>query len=214
MSECNEGHHGPIYSLVRSPIFPKYLLSVGDWTARVWNEDLKSPIMSTKYGSVQLTSAKWSPKRLAVLPPQFQVLVLWHTMGNNSTGWSWTAWCQAENNDCLPDGLVKMQGWIYEWHGRPSLLFKCGPARLPSGLGSDLHYIQSPIPISVELFVRCMGLVIWGNSPVSLVINSSAVACLRSLSSWSLLVRDKEKIWVASYMVKCADHVPGLEFLI
>jgi len=29
------GHHGPVSALWRHPLFPKYFLSVGDWTARV-----------------------------------------------------------------------------------------------------------------------------------------------------------------------------------
>ena len=43
------GHHGPVYSLQRNPFFPKNFLSVGDWTARVWSEDIReSSIMWTK----------------------------------------------------------------------------------------------------------------------------------------------------------------------
>ncbi len=42
------GHHGPVYALQRNPFFSKYFLTVGDWTARIWFEDLKSPIMTTK----------------------------------------------------------------------------------------------------------------------------------------------------------------------
>ena len=40
------GHHGPIYALQRHPMFSKNFLTVGDWTARIWNEDLKTPIVS------------------------------------------------------------------------------------------------------------------------------------------------------------------------
>ena len=39
------GHHGPIYALQRHPQFPKNFLTVGDWTARIWNDDLKTPIV-------------------------------------------------------------------------------------------------------------------------------------------------------------------------
>jgi hypothetical protein len=28
-------HHGPVYALQRHPMFPKYFLTVGDWTTRV-----------------------------------------------------------------------------------------------------------------------------------------------------------------------------------
>lgn len=57
------GHHGAVYSLVRNPLFPKYFLSIGDWTARIWNEDLKTPIMTSKYHQAYLTGGSWSPTR-------------------------------------------------------------------------------------------------------------------------------------------------------
>ena len=59
------GHHGPVYGLVRNPFYPKYFLSIGDWTARIWNEDLKTPIMTSKYHSSYLTGGRWSPTRYA-----------------------------------------------------------------------------------------------------------------------------------------------------
>lgn len=44
-----EGHHGPVYALQRNPFFPKNFLTVGDWTARIWSEDIKeSSVMWTK----------------------------------------------------------------------------------------------------------------------------------------------------------------------
>lgn len=43
------GHHGPIYALQRNPFFPKNFLTVADWTARIWSEDIReSSIMWTK----------------------------------------------------------------------------------------------------------------------------------------------------------------------
>eukprot|EP00793_Prasinoderma_coloniale_P004648 PRCOL_00000409-RA len=60
------GHHGPVYSLERNPFYPKYFMSIGDWTARVWMEDLKTPIISTKYHSSYLTGGTWSPTRPGV----------------------------------------------------------------------------------------------------------------------------------------------------
>lgn len=59
-------HHGPIYSIQRNPLNLKYFLTVGDWTARLWMEDLKKPIMTTKYDSAYLTSGCWSPTRPGV----------------------------------------------------------------------------------------------------------------------------------------------------
>ena len=52
---CFAGHHGPVYALQRNPFFAKNFLSVGDWVARIWSEDIKdSSIMWTKYHQ-----AKW-----------------------------------------------------------------------------------------------------------------------------------------------------------
>lgn len=42
-------HHGPVYSLWRNPDHPKFFLSVGDWSAKIWSEEQKSPIMQTRY---------------------------------------------------------------------------------------------------------------------------------------------------------------------
>lgn len=38
-------HHGPVYSIWRNPAHTKNFMSIGDWTAKFWHEDLKSPIM-------------------------------------------------------------------------------------------------------------------------------------------------------------------------
>jgi len=61
------GHYGPVYSLQRNPFFPKNFLSIGDWTARVWSEDIReSCIMWTKFHSSYLTDGAWSPLRPGV----------------------------------------------------------------------------------------------------------------------------------------------------
>ncbi|XP_074647572.1 dynein intermediate chain 3, ciliary-like isoform X2 [Tubulanus polymorphus] len=61
------GHHGPVYALQRNPFFPKNFLSVGDWTARIWSEDIRdSSIMWTKYHMSYLSDGCWSPIRPAV----------------------------------------------------------------------------------------------------------------------------------------------------
>lgn len=62
----NGRHHGPIYSIERNPNNLKYFLTVGDWTARIWMEDLKAPIMTTKYDGSYLTAGCWSPTRHGV----------------------------------------------------------------------------------------------------------------------------------------------------
>lgn len=60
-------HAGPIYALERNPFAPKVFLSVGDWTTRIWSEDVKeSSIVSTKYHDSYLSDAAWSPHRPAV----------------------------------------------------------------------------------------------------------------------------------------------------
>ncbi|CAL8309424.1 unnamed protein product [Boreogadus saida] len=61
------GHQGPIYALQRNPFYPKNFLTVGDWTARIWSEDIKdASIMSTKYQMSNLSDACWSPVRPSV----------------------------------------------------------------------------------------------------------------------------------------------------
>uniref|UniRef100_G3P824 Dynein, axonemal, intermediate chain 2b n=1 Tax=Gasterosteus aculeatus aculeatus TaxID=481459 RepID=G3P824_GASAC len=62
-----DGHQGPVYALQRNPFFPKNFLTVGDWTARIWSEDIKeSSIMWTKYQMSYLMDACWSPVRPSV----------------------------------------------------------------------------------------------------------------------------------------------------
>lgn len=56
-------HHGPVYALQRNPHALKYFMSVGDWTAKIWFEELKSPIMQTRYHQAYLTDGCWSPTR-------------------------------------------------------------------------------------------------------------------------------------------------------
>ena len=62
------GHHGPITALVRNAFQPKFFLTTGDWTARLWNEDLRVPICTSPYAAAALTAARWSPTRRA--PPK------------------------------------------------------------------------------------------------------------------------------------------------
>ena len=59
-------HHGPVHSIYRNPIHNKFFLSVGDWTTKVWAEDVKSPIINTSYNNSYLTGACWSPTRAGV----------------------------------------------------------------------------------------------------------------------------------------------------
>ncbi|XP_046856745.1 dynein intermediate chain 3, ciliary-like [Xenia sp. Carnegie-2017] len=60
-------HYGPVYAVQRNPFFPKQFLSVGDWAARIWSEDLReSSIMWTRENMSYMTDGCWSPVRPAV----------------------------------------------------------------------------------------------------------------------------------------------------
>lgn len=60
-------HLGPVYACERNPFFPKFFLTVGDWSMRTWCEDIReSAIMWTKYSQNSLTDGCWSPARPAV----------------------------------------------------------------------------------------------------------------------------------------------------
>ncbi|KAL8444190.1 hypothetical protein Emed_006362 [Eimeria media] len=56
-------HYGPVRSVRRNPFHSKYFLSVGDWTAKVWMEEVKSPLISTPHHPATLTDGQWSPSR-------------------------------------------------------------------------------------------------------------------------------------------------------
>jgi len=59
-------HHGPVYSCKRNPQQVKNFLTVGDWTAKLWLEELKSPLMQTANAPSYLTCGGWSPTRAGV----------------------------------------------------------------------------------------------------------------------------------------------------
>lgn len=59
-------HHGPVCAIQRNPTHNKFFLTIGDWTARLWCEDLKTPIMSTIYHDSYVTAGCWSPTRAGV----------------------------------------------------------------------------------------------------------------------------------------------------
>ena len=64
--DTGQRHHGPVTAVMRNPAHPKFFLTVGDWTARVWTEDLKTPIMATRFASAPATAGCWSPTRPGV----------------------------------------------------------------------------------------------------------------------------------------------------
>ena len=64
---CYEGHAGPVYKVARNPWFPKFFVTIGDWTWRVWNEEIRTPIMTSGYHMSYMLDAAWSPSRPGVL---------------------------------------------------------------------------------------------------------------------------------------------------
>uniref|UniRef100_A0A8C5UD44 Dynein axonemal intermediate chain 2 n=1 Tax=Malurus cyaneus samueli TaxID=2593467 RepID=A0A8C5UD44_9PASS len=61
-------HIGAVYTVTRNPFYPKIFLTVGDWTAQIWTEDLldASSIMETKCHTPYLLAGCWSPAKPAV----------------------------------------------------------------------------------------------------------------------------------------------------
>lgn len=59
-------HFGPIYSCKRNPFHPKYFLTVGDWCAKMWMDELKGPMLQTPFYPAHLSAASWSPTRAGV----------------------------------------------------------------------------------------------------------------------------------------------------
>jgi len=59
-------HLGPIYALNRSIPNQRYILSVADWSAKIWFEELKSPIIRTRYHGAYLSDGCFSPTRPGV----------------------------------------------------------------------------------------------------------------------------------------------------
>lgn len=59
-------HYGPVYSVKRNPFHVKYFLTVGDWTCRMWMEELKGPLITSPYSPSYISAAAWSPTRAGV----------------------------------------------------------------------------------------------------------------------------------------------------
>jgi len=60
-------HHGPISCIRRNFFHAKYFMTVGDWTVKLWVEELKSPLFQTAAAEVRLTGGGWSTSRPGVL---------------------------------------------------------------------------------------------------------------------------------------------------
>ncbi|CAK0786918.1 hypothetical protein CVIRNUC_010132 [Coccomyxa viridis] len=61
-----DGQQGGICGVERSPFHPKYFVTCGDWTTRMWNEDLRTPISGTPSQQARLASICWSTTRPGV----------------------------------------------------------------------------------------------------------------------------------------------------
>ena len=61
-----EAHCGPVYALSRNAYFPKFYLTVGDWSVKLWNEEIRTPILTSKYSKTYMLDAAWSPTRPGV----------------------------------------------------------------------------------------------------------------------------------------------------
>lgn len=59
-------HFGPVYAVKRNPFNVKFFLTIGDWCAKMWMEELKGPMLQTPYYPSFLSAAAWSPTRPGV----------------------------------------------------------------------------------------------------------------------------------------------------
>jgi len=59
-------HFGPVNAVKRNPFHVKFFLTVGDWCAKMWGEELKGPLLKTPYYPAFLSAASWSPTRAGV----------------------------------------------------------------------------------------------------------------------------------------------------
>jgi dynein intermediate chain 2 len=66
INQVFNGHHGPVYSVMRNTFFPKIFLTAGDWTTRIWCDEVRTPMYMTFYHKTYLTSATWHPVRPGV----------------------------------------------------------------------------------------------------------------------------------------------------
>ena len=63
----NDAHCGPVKTVARSPFFSDVVMTVADFSFRVWREGKSSPIFSSASAATYLTSGCWSPSRPGVL---------------------------------------------------------------------------------------------------------------------------------------------------
>ncbi|XP_068631998.1 dynein intermediate chain 3, ciliary-like [Battus philenor] len=59
-----EAHTGPVRAIQRSPCTLRMFITCGDWTVRIWSEEVRSaPIIVTKPYRYQVTDVTWAPLR-------------------------------------------------------------------------------------------------------------------------------------------------------
>uniref|UniRef100_A0A7S0R4E4 WD repeat-containing protein 63 n=1 Tax=Pyramimonas obovata TaxID=1411642 RepID=A0A7S0R4E4_9CHLO len=56
-------HFGPVLAIQRSPFFSDILLTVGEWTFRIWKEGIQAPIFVSHCADFTLATGCWSPTR-------------------------------------------------------------------------------------------------------------------------------------------------------
>ncbi|KAJ4458609.1 putative Dynein intermediate chain 2; axonemal [Paratrimastix pyriformis] len=60
------GHYGPVYAIQRNPFHSRFFMTIGDWAARVWADDVRTPIVTMPFETQYLTTGCWSPTRPGV----------------------------------------------------------------------------------------------------------------------------------------------------
>ena len=66
ISQAFMGHLASVCTVERHPMFPRYFLTAGDWTARVWSERNSSELLSTPHHRSTVVGSCWSPTRPAL----------------------------------------------------------------------------------------------------------------------------------------------------
>ena len=60
-------HAGPVRSIERSPFFPDIIMSVGDWTFKIFKQGVKKPLFSSPSADTYLSGGCFSPTRPGVV---------------------------------------------------------------------------------------------------------------------------------------------------
>ena len=56
-------HLGPVYRIKRNPFNPRFFMSIGDWSVNIFEDELKTPLITSRYHQSLLTDGAWSPSR-------------------------------------------------------------------------------------------------------------------------------------------------------